>query len=216
MERHARVHRLYRGSMYDDACAEMFHAQEDHELLEVAHDLGVEVNIRRKESPTSLGQAYPIMDNPESVETEMSHPTPSPPPPPPSTPAEPAESQGSFPALPRASSVPVFGAADGEAPKPNAAADTIDGVRRQLQLEDLAACRFRPFANQPVITRVLFQRSLRQTTLDEYSGWGLLPAKDAKAANGIEAEHPNPELKPASDGEVPQPAHTPLDPQEPI
>lgn len=114
--------------------------------------------------------------------------------------------------------MPVFGAADGEAPKPNAAADTIDGVRRQLQLEDLAACRFRPFANQPVITRVLFQRSLRQTTLDEYSGWGLLPAKDAKAANGIEAEHPNPELKPASDGEVPQPAHTPLDPQsqEPI
>ena len=98
MERHARVHRLYRGSMYDDACAEMFHAQEDHELLEVAHDLGVEVNIRRKESPTSLGQAYPIMDNPESVETEMSHPTPSPPPPPPSTPSEPAESQGSFPA----------------------------------------------------------------------------------------------------------------------
>lgn len=170
--------------------------QDDHDLLQVAADLGIEVNIRRKDSPSesvSLGQPYPIMDDPEHAGAGDPAASLSSPPAPNDSPSVEVPAP-----LPRVSSTPVFEtpaepgvaapkAAPEAAPEapPEAApgsgpSSDGDGVRRQLMLEELAACRFRPFANQPVIRRrVPFERNLRQTTLEEF-GLCRLRAKESQ------------------------------------
>lgn len=182
--------------------------QDDHELLEVAADLGIEIPLKRKESRTSLGQEYPIMDRPEEFEQDelMSSGT---------TPAiTPVASPraGPLPEDPlevkkliRASSVPLF-----SAPEPDSAreADSVhdeagaadasassDG-RRQLILEELQACVFKPYANQVrVIRPTLITRSFRQMTLDEFLIFVSCEEPRSDSLGEGPTEHPLPEQK---------------------
>lgn len=131
--------------MHPDACSmyirlglyiKKTRVQDDWELREVANDLGIEVNVRSKETTaTSLGQSYPIMDDPDSL----------PPPPPPALPPRVEDSQD---------------------PDAGASGDTGSLAHGQRTLEQLAACRFRPYRNQAIV-RVATERSLRQTTLED-------------------------------------------------
>lgn len=142
--------------------------QDDFELLEVAEDLGIKVPIKKRER-VSLGQSYPIMDDPDSLppsagETPAASPRASPTVTPravePSPPAVPASSCPA-PISPSAAN------ALAESGQASEMAEVDSNGRRQLKLEDLSACTFRPYTNQAFHGERPVARPLRQTTLGE-------------------------------------------------
>lgn len=163
--------------------------QDDCALREVATDLGIEVQLfARKNSSPSLGQPYPVMDDPDfelpprPVATPMASTSPPAladgsgadavapgarvevdPPKPVDTPTAPT-----LAALPPAEAAPgptAVAAADGASTGGAKLAGGGGGQdRRQQTLEELAACHFKPYTNQAVFWNRP-PKSLRQATL---------------------------------------------------
>lgn len=156
-----------------------FHDQQDDEALrEVAADLGIEIQLVKRKRNCSLGQAYPIMDDSQWDDRPVATPQSSELAPPNAVapPAEPVAPEHAVAGEPAA---PTHVAAEGASaekpvlPEPAPAEAEVAGGEggRQTMLEELAACQFKPYANQPVIRPRMVQRLLRQTLLTEFEGF---------------------------------------------
>ena len=151
-------------------------------------DLGIEIDIvtkRRSNSSQSLGQSYPVMDDPGFV-PDVSLPRPV------ATPMVSSETKMPLVEAAASSAAPMTSGEDGSIPR-QANADVAGGLRaahdasaaeasvavpvestgppttrklHQTTLESLAACQWRPYANQPALGKPKVECEPRQATLD--------------------------------------------------